>query len=211
MMNKVNWYKVGTIVFAIGFVIMLFVALFKSCGGCPEPKIGKQIDTSKVVTNVPEKKPDTVRSERPKPRPQIHVDTIYADNGSVFWEQMYMDLSRMYDELDGNYRTVNYYDMILKDDTSAFIRYEPSVSMNELQARGKLTFINRRATSIQTFSPYKTRFGIGGGLNYSWDKSMVSIKASALLVTKKNLAITIEADPFLGYGGASIIYVFNKQ
>jgi hypothetical protein len=117
---------------AVAVIIIIILSLLLQCrksGKCPEQKTDTVKTTEVIYDSIP------VKSDIPKP--EIKWDTLRIP--------LYMDVDTLAIILA--YFTENYYDLVLKDDTSAYVRYCVSVWQNEL-APGKFEFKNRRPTTI---------------------------------------------------------------
>lgn len=68
---------------------------------------------------------------------------VYRDTGSVKWRAMPVDTFAILSD----YYSVKVFRRVLKDDSSAFIQLEDSVTKNSI-CTGVLTFQNRRATKL---------------------------------------------------------------
>jgi hypothetical protein len=54
------------------------------------------------------------------------------------------------------------------------------------------------------------RFGIGGGASWWYANPLVSLHVNLSYVSKKHFGIGVQADPLIGYVGASGIYYFGR-
>jgi hypothetical protein len=88
-----------------------------------------------------------------------------------------------------HYYTINIYDQVLKDDSSAFIRLIDTLNKNMLQGR-YMEFLNRRQTAIEIIEhkeyskPPDFRLYGGGGL--SFNDSVAGLSLMALAAYKQN-------------------------
>lgn len=110
---------------------------------------------------------------------------VYRDTGSIQWRDRPVDTAAILAE----YFTINHYDDILMDDTSALIRLKTHVAENKLHY-DSLFFQNRRPTFIQTIinQPEPVRkwaFYAGLGLN---DCPKTGIIVSTLLTSPGRIA-----------------------
>jgi hypothetical protein len=138
-------------------VLCLFLGFCTQCNKAKCPEVATDTVTSTVTIW------DTVPVIVEVPKPYKVRDTLRLTE--------YMDVDTLAIILA--YFTENYYDLVLKDDTSAYVRYCFSVYENQIEP-GKFEFKNRRPTTINTttitnniIQERKLKFFIGGGIGGS--------------------------------------------
>lgn len=122
-------------------IILVLIAICLFLGYCSQCNKSKCPEVSTDTVNTTTVVYDSVKVYIDVPKPKIVRDTLR------YPEYVYMDVDTLAIIL--SYFTENFYDLVLKDDTSAYVRYCVSVWENELEP-GKFEFINRRPTTINT-------------------------------------------------------------
>lgn len=206
-------YKYGTIVLGAALVILIIAYVFKGCGKeCPEITTTTEVDSTPAVDSVPYEKPEPEQVIKWKEKPVY--ETIYTETNEVFWQQMYEELSKDYEALWIKHHAINKYKLVLRDDTSIFAQYEPTVTQNELQAKGLFTSFNRRPTAQNVYANARGRIGIGFGANYYWGQNApqnrMGVEVQAQYISKSWWGAELNCDPFNQYAGAKMLIMFGK-
>jgi len=175
--NTIYWIAASIILLIGGLIGWQLTKAFTP--KCPEITTITKHDTIKS---------DTVFKDIPKYQPTF----VYSDTGSV----------RVVTKIDtilfvDDYMKFKTYDRKLLDNDTALIRIEDTLHMNGL-LNGKLTYINRKPTTINTTynqitnpSTNQMYFGIGVGSDF---KDAIQIKGSILLKTKKDALYSLGID-----------------
>ena len=125
--KHVAWVIIGILIAIIILIMMT------KCSG-PDGNQTPTTDTLTIHDTIPgDAYPDTVYVDRPTIvyRDVSHAIPLPVDTGAIIF----------------NYFAENFYDIVLRDDTGAYIRYKTSVWLNQLQP-GELIFQNRRPWHI---------------------------------------------------------------
>lgn len=187
--KKDVWPKIQKYTLVILVMFLLAILFLREC---TRPECKDSINTSDTIIVPGDTIPiiDTIQ----KPIP------IYRDTGSIKYVNLKIDTVAIVRA----YLSTNYYDIVFKDDTSAYCQYRFAVNMNEVQGNGEFIFMNRRpwktivnTTTIEE-SKLRNRFYIGLQVNgvLGSELTPISFGPNLLFVTKKSFAIGCSYDPF---------------
>lgn len=170
-------------------IILILVAVIifqRSCKNCNCPEITVTTDTIILPG-------DTVFTETELPVPlPVYIkqpgDTLYI------YEQINVDTAAILKD----YFALRFYKDTLKDDTSAFVQHNYTVTQNQV-SKSKLIFKNRRPKTYitQTLSPVESRkMKFFGGLSVYHRYMNIGIAPTAGLLTKNDHLYTLQYDIF---------------
>jgi hypothetical protein len=187
--KKDVWPRVQKYTMMILIMLLLAILFLREC---TRPQCEECISTTDTIVAPGDTIP--IISTMPKPVP------IYRDTGTTKYVHLKIDTIAVVKA----YLSTNYYDIVFKDDTSAYCQYRFSVNMNEVQGDGEFTFLNRRPwkTIINTTtineSKLRNRFYIGLQVNGVPGSVVtpISFGPHLLFVTKKSFAVGCSYDPF---------------
>jgi len=117
-------------------------------------------------------KPDSIPYSVTVPAPY----PVFKDTGSAWIQIIRTDIDTF--AIIRDYLIKNYYHRVFKDDSSALVIVDDTVSMNRLH-KAKFTFMNRRAERVShEIKIYPDRLFLGGSVNTNLKKVGLGINAT---------------------------------
>jgi hypothetical protein len=158
------------ILIVVIFILFGYITYLQEFKGCPECSNEVIIERDTILKDTTIYVYKTIISE---PEIIIELDT--------FWEYHNVDTTKI---LSDYFKTRIYRDT-LKNDTSAFIKIEETITQNKITKRD-LFFKNRRITAINTKVTNPPRVDVYVGSILSGSKTSFNFSGSLLLKTKKD-------------------------
>ena len=187
--KKDVWPKMQKYTLAILVMLLLAILFLREC---TRPQCREYVTISDTIVKPGDTIPIIYTVTKPIP--------AYRDTGTTKYVHLKIDTVAVVRA----YLSTNYYDIVFKDDTSAYCQYRFAVNMNEVQGDGEFTFMNRRPwkTVINTTTieapKLRNRFYIGLQVNgvFGSEVTPISFGPHLLFVTKKSFAAGCSYDPF---------------